>query len=380
MRASKGEIGLVRMRSGVWAIRWGRRLSRERGVAVIESTGRRSLTEAKAQLRRRQGEVLTVDAPIEAQPLPLPKLVSAFLEAYAAGSLPGKAPGAAAIELAIHLALGEKRGLVAFAKSTGGEGRFDEVVARRWIEARAVDDAKATVRHLVNVVRRIATYGRTIGAVTDATLTAVRTIRPPPAGKGRVHLEGVPTDEEVALILRALEPRRRDGAPYHLVAELQLRLGLRPSEVVALQPEWLDEEARCVHVIPGGDFRPKDFDARTIDGVDAATFELARRVLELRGCCSRTGYKQAWRRAVDRLSRANHRWRYRAKGQSLRAVHATVSRTRGIPLSVVARRLGHASERTTEAAYVGLQRNQHRGAYEGVPLHSLKIAAKKEPE
>lgn len=303
--------------------------------------------------------------------MPLLHLVSAFIKAYATGALRGRAPGPDSIKLAIHLALGEARGLVAYAVAAGID-RFDEACALRWLEARAPNDAASTIRHCVNLVRRLAEYGVQIGVVSEATRKTLAAIRPPPTVKGRVHEEGVPTDVEVDAIIDALRPRRRDGAPYDAVAELQLRLGLRPSEVIALREDWLDEAAGCVYVLASAEFRPKDFESRTIDGVDAATFALARHVIALRNeyRITRTGYKQAWRRAVRRMR--GQSWRYRAKGQSLRAVNATVSRTRGIPLSVVARRLGHSSERTTERSYIGVQRNVHRGPYEGVPVRSSR--------
>jgi integrase len=297
-------------------------------------------------------------------------LVSKFLAAYAAGELPGKAPSDATIELAIYLLLGA-RGFLAFAKVRGLA--FTEVSAMRWLEERAKTDSGDTIRLCASHLRRLAAYAHAQGALTREATEAIRKIRTPPPARGRVHREGVPSDAEIMRLLDALRPKRRDGAPYGLVAELQLRLGLRPSEAIAIEMDWLDEAASCVHVRVSARYRPKDGETRTIDGVDAETFELARRVLTLkeRYRFTRSAYKQALKRAMDRLARAGSPWRYRARGQSLRAAHATVSRARGIPLSTVSRRLGHSSERTTERSYVGLQRNQVMGPFNGVPVRTL---------
>jgi hypothetical protein len=45
-------------------------------------------------------------------------------------------------------------------------------------------------------------------------------------------------------------------------------------------------------------------------------------------------------------------------------------------LSTVSRRLGHASERTTERSYIGVQRNQAPGPFKGVPLRTLDRESK----
>src|SRR5438309_11249479 len=103
-RARRGEVGLVRLRSGVYGLRWGRALAHEKSLKTIESTGRRTHTEAMRYLRRRYTEVFgETPAPAVATIVALDVLVSRFLRAYAGGRLPGKTPREATTELAVYL-------------------------------------------------------------------------------------------------------------------------------------------------------------------------------------------------------------------------------------------------------------------------------------
>ncbi len=95
------------------------------------------------------------------------------------------------------------------------------------------------------------------------------------------------------------------AAPYHLLAELQLRLGLRRGEVLALESDWLDEAEGRVTVPCNARFAPKSRQARVVDGVDPETFHLARVAVEAKAalCVTEAGYKMALRRACARWLR-----------------------------------------------------------------------------
>ncbi len=374
-RAPRGEVGLVLTRAGTWGIRWGRRLARERGVSPIEATGHRDRAKAARVLEHRLAEVLGDGSVVSAEPMTIHELIAGCLRAYKAGLLPGRTPRDSTVQLGIDLLLGARRGLQAFANglNLNDTSRFDEVFVMRWLELRARLDRADTVRACKGFAVKLASFGKRSGVIPPETEIAIRKLRVPPAARGRARTDGVPSDEELDLILAELRPRRRDGAPYDHVAELQLRLGLRPSEVVAVTEDWLDEEAGCVRVRASDSFQPKDGEERDIDGVDSATFALARHVIALKRTYkfSSSAYKQAFRRACRRLAARGNAWRYRSKRQALRAAHATVSRRRGVPLSTVAIRLGHSSERTTERSYLGVQRGQAPNPFEGVPVRTL---------
>ncbi len=376
-RAKRGEVGLVLLRSGYWGIRWGRRAARERGVPPIESTGARSEREAKRVLRRRLTEVDRATTG-GASPIVVGErtdvAVAEFLRAYQAGELAGRRPSDATVDLAIRLLLGQDRGLLHFAELRGRRetASIDAVVVMRWLETRAVVNAPDTIRLALYAAKRFAGFAFERVWMSREVERSIHAIRPPPASRGRARDDGVPSDAEIAALLRALRPRREGAAAYDGIAELQLRLGLRRGEVIAIQESWLDEERACVHVPCGPRFRPKDRQARTIDGVDPATFVLARDVIakKERTPVSVVGYRQAFRRACARLAAAGTPWRYRAKTQALRAGHAMASRLAGVPLSVVALRLGHESERTTERHYLGRTGSSVPNPFRDTPLRT----------
>ena len=56
-RARRGEIGLIRLPSGYWGIRWGRALARRAGLPLSESTQTRDRLEAVQILDRRRIEI-----------------------------------------------------------------------------------------------------------------------------------------------------------------------------------------------------------------------------------------------------------------------------------------------------------------------------------
>lgn len=375
-RAARGVVGLVRLRSGHWGIRWGRAVARDCGTAVIESTGETGDEDAKRVLQRRVGEVFPPSESSQAALVAekMDTTVSEFLRAYAAGKLPGRNPSRATIELAIHVLLGEQRGFLRFTASKNllETSSLNAVVVMRWLEMRAAVNASDTIRIALNIVKRLATFAVARGSIAWDAEKQIRSIRPPPAARGRSRGDGIPTVGELHALFDALRPRRSSGVPFDRIAELQLRLGLRRSEVIALEESWLDESAMCVRVPCDDSFRPKDRQSRTIDGVDHATFELARDVVALKRehRVTATGYRQAFRRACARLHAAGMPWRYRSKTQALRAAHATASRIAGVPLSIVALRLGHESERTTERHYLGRDGTVAPGPFSGVPLRA----------
>jgi len=376
MRARRGEIGLVRLRSGRWGIRWGRALARTHRLAPIESTECRTRTEAAQVMKRRIAEVFgrsMSDAARET--IALDSVVSIFLRDYAGGALRGRTPSDSTVDLNCRLLLG-RRGLIVFARDhrVVDSGGLDEILVMRWLEARAATDAPDTIRLALGCAKRVAELAAERGYIDERAARAIRSLRGPPAARGRAPTEGVPGDAELEELLTEMEPHRARAAPYHLFAELQLRLGIRRAEVIALDEAWLDERARTVTVRVAVGFRTKDGESRVIDGVDPDTFALAREVIAAkRGTrVTVTGYKEAFRRACERLRRRGKPWRYRARTQALRSAHATKSRLRGIPLTVVARRLGHSSERTTERHYIGRSADAQPGPFSGVPRRSRR--------
>jgi integrase len=173
-------------------------------------------------------------------------------------------------------------------------------------------------------------------------------------------------------LLNALSP-----AHWRSVAELQLRLGLRASEVLALGADWIDEAGASIHVLVSEGFDTKSHASRIVDGVDAATLALAREVLATKDAVRITlnGYVQAWKRACHQLETAGTPWRYRNKSHALRSLYATQSRLAGVPLNVVRDRMGHESERTTERHYVGRTIEAVPGPFADVPLMSQQPTA-----
>lgn len=381
-RARRGEIGLILLASGAWAIRWGRRLARRAGLPVRESTQTRDRREAQQILERRQLEVYRSLGDLDRAnaiarvmaPVPLDVLVSDFLRAHAAGELPGRKPAESTVELTVYLYLGKRGGLLPFATGSGrtSSHQLDEVLVARWLEQESRRVSNDSVRMKRIAACQLARYAHGRGLLREETLRAIEGLRSPPSAKGRARVDGVPSQLDVHRLLDAMRPVRKGAAPFHKLAELQLRLGLRRSEVVALAEDWLDEDAGRVHVRVSDRFDTKSHASRTIDGVDPATMALAREVLALKARFTITagGYKEAWKRACVRLERAGTPWTYRNKSHALRAVYATQSRLAGIPLTVVRDRLGHASERTTERHYIGRTAEAVAGPFDAVATHT----------
>lgn len=380
-RARRGTVGLVKGRSGYWMIRWGRLLSRRAGLPLLESTLTKDRHEAGALLDRRTLEVYrslgdehaTNAALRQVQLVGLPTLVSDYLRAYAAGDLPGRKPAAGTVGLVIQHLLGKRGGLVSFAGSRrGSQQNFDVVLVTRWLEEESRRLSNDSVRMKLVVARQVARYAYDRGLLTQERRDQVLALRPPPSARGRARADGVPGAVEIERLLKEIAPVRQGAVPFHKVAELQLRLGLRRAEVIAIEADWLDEGAKKVHVRVSGTFDTKSHSSREIDGVDAATFALAREVLELkkRHDVTASGYREAWRRACVRLEKAGTPWRFRNKSHALRAAYATESRLANVPLSVVKARMGHSSERTTEQHYVGRNSDDVVGPFEGKPTQT----------
>ncbi len=190
----------------------------------------------------------------------------------------------------------------------------------------------------------------------------------------RTRQEGVASHELIGRLLAAMTPRRRGAIPFHQIAELQFRLGLRRGEVIALDEHWLHEGLSEVHVIVDGAFETKKHEGRIVYGVDKLTFELAREVIAVERAQHVTvcGYREAFDRACARLARDGHPWPFTRKTHALRSAYAVASRHAGVPLPVVALRLGHASERTTERHYFGRTEERQRSPFEGSALLSAR--------
>jgi integrase len=360
-------VGLVRLPSGYWGIRWGRALARRADLPLIESTQTRDRHEAAKMLDRRRIEVfrsLGDDARAEAvlrqvAPIGMADLVSDFLREYRAGNLPGRKPSPGTVDLCVGHLLGARGGLVAFATAQcrRQSHQLDVVLVTRWLEAESRRLSNDSLRLKLIAARNLARYAHGRGFVRAEALTAILALRPPPAARGRAQVDGVPAMDEVERLLQQLKPRRSTdvGMPWHKLAELQLRLGLRRAEVLALDESWLDPVKNQVVVRVSASFDTKSHASREIDGVDGVTFALAREVIALKRKHNATasGYREAWKRAVARLEKAGSPWHYRNKSHALRSVYATMSRLAGIPLTVVRDRLGHSSEHVTERHYLG---------------------------
>jgi integrase len=375
----------VQLRSKAWGIRWGRALARELGLPLVESTETTDRDEAlrilrarEIQIAERRGDRGRLEQLHRSAPaVPLAELVTDFLRAFAAGELPGAKPGKSTLEGYLAHLLGKKGGLLAFAGTLERHtsDRLDRVLVERWLESER-GCAPDTLRLKLIAARRLVAYAADRGLVTKERAAAVREVRAPASARGRARVEGVPSETEVKALVDALSP-----SWWRPVAELQLRLGLRRAEVLAIELSWIDPGAGVVRVLPGGGFDTKSHEPRTIDGVDPATIALALEVVQLKGELrakqvrrgkpaigfSISGYVEAWKRACRRLERAGTPWRYRSKTHGLRSAYATASRIAGVPLPVVRDRLGHASERTTERHYLGRTVEVVPGPFAGVP-------------
>ncbi len=301
------------------------------------------------------------------------KLVEDFLEAFAAGELPGRAPTRSTVSLYRALLCGKRGGLIGFAHATQRtvSTKVDAILVRRWLEHEARRASRETLRLRLIAARRLVEFAAARRHVPTEVRDDVRELRAPTAARAPRHTrtEGVADINTIRMLLGAMRPRRRVGLPYHRVAELQFRLGLRRSEVIALDARWLDEKRGQVRVPSDDDFETKTHQARVIDGVDTATFALAREVIAIkaRNRLTVSAYREAFDRACQRLATAGTPWPFSRKTHALRAAYATASRIAGVPLSIVALRLGHASERTTERHYLGPTAQQQVSPFAQVP-------------
>lgn len=372
-------MDLVRLRSGLWGIRWGRRLAREGGVAPIESTGTDDEREARRFLERRRIELYSTlggvrPPPGPAEITPLATLVENFLTAFLAGELPGRRPVASTVALYRALLLGKRGGFIAFAATMHRttSRQLDAIVVERWLESERLRASRDTLRLRLIAARRLVEYAKRCNLVSADALSATREVHPPKAARvpRRTRHEGVASRKLITRLLHAMKPRRRGSVPYHRIAELQFRLGLRRGEVIALDERWLREDLGEVHVLVDAAFDTKDHEGRSVDGVDSVTFALAREVIALKRSVriTVTGYREAFDRACQRLARDGSPWPFTRKTHALRSAYAVASRHAGVPLSVVALRLGHASERTTERHYFGRNGESQPAPFENAAL------------
>lgn len=331
-----------------------------------EGEEREDEREARRILDRRRIEVYGTLA--GARPTPvvaatevvsLGTLAEDFLKAFLAGELPGRRPVASTVALYRALLLGKRGGFVGFAASMNRttSRQLNEIVVERWLESERLRASRDTLRLRLIAARRLVEYARRRGLVAVEALEATREVHAPKAARAtrRTRQEGVASPDLIARLLAAMKPKRRGAVPYHRIAELQFRVGLRRGEVIALDSRWLREDLGEVHVLVDETFETKNHEGRIVDGVDPATFGLAREVIALKQEFRVTvgGYREAFDRACVRLARAGTPWPFTRKTHALRSAYVVASRHAGVPLPIVALRLGHSSERTTERHYFG---------------------------
>ncbi len=354
-------------------------------MAAIEATGTDNEREAGKILERRRievyaslGGVRPVAAPIAT--VSLGDLVADFLDEFLAGELPGRKPSTSTVALYRTLLTGKRGGLVGFAASIQRTTtrQLDEILIERWLESERLRASRDTLRLRLIAARRLVEYAKRRGFVSGDALAAARDVNAPRAARAprRTRQEGVASPELIARLLAAMTPKRRGAIPFHRIAELQFRLGLRRGEVIALDSHWLREDLGEVHVTVDGAFETKNHEGRIVDGVDKLTFELAREVIAIKRAYRVTvcGYREAFDRACARLAREGAPWPFTRKTHALRSAYAVASRHAGVPLSIVALRLGHSSERTTERHYFGRTNERQRSPFEGAALMSCAPA------
>jgi integrase len=358
-RAARNQAHLSVNRSGFFQIAWPRALTEQLKLSRRESLGTRDRAVAEQLLRERLVAVLTDagDEPAAARarrqlfPVSLPVLITNFLIALRDGTFPPRPAEKTIADTYIPGLLGARSGLSAFARNVGvvASDQLTRPVVERYLdELRARGLAADTIRLRRQGVRRLVQFAVVHAHMSEATAAGVLAVPRIGGVRGRARTDGVPSLAEVTAVLDAMQP-----AYWRRVAEVQLRLGLRRSEVLALRDEWIDEQRGRVRVRISAEFTTKDREERSLDA-DAITLKLAREVAALHAShrLTATGYRMAWRRALAVVAKAGVSWPFRAKSHALRQVYATRSVAAGIPLRLVADRLGHGSVRVTEVHYL----------------------------
>lgn len=364
-RAPRNEPHLIVNRSGVHCIAWGRAVARAAGLGRVESLGTTDRRAAELKMRERQAEVFTslgddrrADR-VRRQlfPIGMRAMVSTFLRALAAGELPPLPAKKTLLDMYIPGMMG-RSGFCDFAESVGAVSSTDMTAAlvERWLDQLRVKGLSAdTLRLRRQCARRLAQFATMRGHISEAAAGGILAVKRVRGARGRARTDGVPSLAEVMVVLSAMSP-----VHWQKLAEVQLRLGLRRSEVLALRADWVDERRSVVRVRISADFTTKDCEERIIEA-DAITLGLAADVARLLAArkLTATGYRMAWRRALAVAAKAGIAWRYRAKSHALRQLYATHSAAAGIPVKLVADRLGHSSVRVTEAHYLGRLSGEH---------------------
>jgi integrase len=378
-RAPRNQPGLVRNRDGYWAIRWGRKLHREMALPERESTQSQDHEVATRVFRTRYAQVLrSMGEPDGARlalgashPVALDVAITDFLVAYRRGDISGRVPTDSTVELVATHLLGKRGGLMAFALASGSKTTADltPVFVTRWLESLKRRLASDTLRLKLCAARQLSAFLAERGVLADDSAAAIARLKRPPSARGRARVEGTPSLLEIQRLLSAMSPTY-----WGQVAELQFRLGLRRSEVMALEADWIEADRNCVRVVADERFDTKSHESRDVDGADPRTIGLAFEVVELKRRHRLTvrGYEQAWKRACAKLVRQGTPWNYKSKSHALRAAYATQSRLAGISLPDVRDRLGHQSEKTTERAYIGSQSQVAPAPFADRPLMSQR--------
>lgn len=331
-RAPHGQPHLATNRVGTWCIAWPRRIARELDRPRLETLGTRDRSVAERTFRVRVSEAFAAIGDERAvaelrrnvQSMTLDVAIADFLRDLANGIAPPK-PSASTMETQYIPSLLGRGGLLPFARAHGVSTttQLTAAVVERFLDARrAAGAADDTIRLRLVAVRRFVRWAASGGLLAELSADAIAALKRPRGARGRARADGVPTLEEVRALLNTLSPR-----VWRIVAETQLRLGLRRGEVLRLRDAWIRDDAVVVPAEP-----TKDKEARSIE-CDSVTLALARETacLLAKEHLTIDGYRMAWRRAIESLKRRGVIWAYRAKTHALRQAYATESIVRGLP-------------------------------------------------
>jgi len=351
----------MQLPSGYWAICWPRKLAREAGIGTRESTGCLEREGAEAVLRRRHLEVLRscgdddgVKAARKAAPtaIALRALASNYLLAHATGELEGRTPQPNTVEIE-NIALLGFSGLVNYAEGIGHGTSLDlePRLITRWLEARECSHKPNTFRMWLNALRKLARYAFDGGQISQRALDGILAIRARSVGKPLAKRDGVPSHADILRLVETISPGH-----WQKVATLSWRCGLRQAEALALASDWIDVKRSSITVTSDSRFRTKSGNSRVIDGCSAETIALAGEVAGLIAAkkLDLGAYRAAVRTAVVKLRKADpENWPFEARSHAFRGHYINANLDAGVPVSIVAARVGHASIATTLGVYQG---------------------------
>jgi integrase/recombinase XerD len=358
-RAHRAVPHLVVNRDGYQCLRLPNAIAEKLGLPKIQSLGTKDVAEARRLMQLRAAQVYRAlgdedaarNVRREIAPIGVRDCVSRFLRAFADGECPPRPSPKTLSDMYIPGLLGKKRAFTDFAERAGviSSLQIDRRLVERWLDHLRVEGQSAdTIRIRLQCVRRLVQFAAAQGYVSEAAAESVRAIKAPLGVKGRARADGVPTMREIEIVLTAMTPEK-----WRVIAEAQLRLGLRRGEVLALQADWIEDARGAVRVRISSDFTTKDREERVINA-DPATLEIARQAAMVveQEQPTPVGYRMAWRRALERAREQGVDWKYRAKTHALRQAFAMESVAAGMPLRLLADQLGHSTVRVTEAHYL----------------------------